>query len=458
MLITHRLTIKFTFLVAFILATLSISFLYFYLTFRNEEYTNQLEQTLRLVDKLLIKKDTIDNELLQIIDKTSLNKLFQEKITIFNEKNQIIYTTNPLIPNGVTDSLLQLIRQKEKISFHMEEREAVGMVHKGKLQSYVVAISAKDIHGLNEFKNLLYALLISNSIGLLIVIVAGWFFARRALEPITAIVQQVQKISPSQLAYRLDEGNRKDEIANLAMTFNKMLDKIHYSYEMKKNFVANASHELRTPLTNMLGTLETSYLYDNEVDKYKTSIASAIEEIKELIALTNELLKLTKLDNENEMPMPPKPVRLDEIVLQSIGEVKQKYPDQTLTLDFNMPEDSEAMLVMGTPHLFKIAILNVLDNACKYSHDKPVKVSLWSENQGTIKFKVVDEGIGISEDEVRLIINPMYRGSNAKGVLGFGVGLALTKTILEKYHAQFFIDSKINQGTKVTVIFPQIKK
>lgn len=458
MLITHRLTIKFTILVAFILITLSTSFLYFYTSFRNEEYKNQLNQTLQIVDKLLIKKDTIDDALLQVMDKTSLNKLFQEKVTIFNEKNYIIYTTNSLIPNHISDSLLQLIRQNGKASFKVQDREGLGILHKGKKQSYVIAISAKDIHGFNELKNLLYALLIANTIGIFVVIIAGWFFARRALEPITEIVRQVQKISPSQLAYRLNEGNRKDEIANLAMTFNEMLDKIHYSYEMKKNFVANASHELRTPLTNMLGTLETSYLYDDDAEKYRASIASAIEEIKELIALTNDLLKLTKLDAENDMPAPPRPVRLDEIVLQAISEVKQKYPEQKISMDFVMPEDSDAMVVLGTPHLFKIAILNVLDNACKYSDNKPIDVALWSENQGTIKFKVVDTGIGISDDEVRLIINPMYRGSNSKGFMGFGVGLALTKTILEKYNAQFFIDSRINQGTKVTVIFPQLKR
>lgn len=456
MLITHRLTIKFTVLVALILLTLSASFLYFYTSFRDKEYQTQLATKAALTSELLIKKDTIDDELLQLISKNSLNKLFQEKITIFDDENHIVYTTNDLIPNQVNDSLLNLIRRSEKLSFKYAEREGFGMLHKSKLNKYVITATAKDIHGYNELQNLLLSLLFANLIGILVVIVAGWLFARQALEPIAEIVRQVKHISPSQLDVRLHEGNRTDEVAKLAMTFNEMLDKVHYAYEMKKTFVANASHELRTPLANMLGTLETSYLYDDSLEKCKQSMASSIEEIKELIGLTNELLKLTKFDTEHDAPIPPKPVRLDEIVLQTISEVKRKYPAQKIDINFVMPEEPESMTVFGATHLFKTSILNIIDNACKYSNDQPVKVDLWCEEQGSIKFRVTDTGIGISEDEMRLIINPMYRGSNAKGVLGFGVGLALTKTILEKYNARFFIDSKLGKGTKVTVIFPQV--
>ncbi len=456
--ITNSLTLKFTILVAFILLMLSCSFFYFYNSFRNEEYDKQLEEKIIVISDILIKKDTVDDDLVQLMNLNSLNLLFQEKISIFNDKNQLIYTTNALIPNKINDSILQYIRKVEKLVFKMEEREAVGVLHKGKKQDYVITISAKDIHGFNELQNLLMSLLFANSIALIIVVVAGWIFARQALEPIAEIVRQVKHISPTKMEYRLNEGNKQDEVAKLAMTFNELLDKLHYAYEMKKTFVANASHELRTPLTNMLGTLETSYLYDNEVDNYKTSIASAIEEIKELIDLTNELLKLTKFDTENDLPAPPRPVRLDEIVMQIIGEAKRKYPEQKIAMEFTLPEDSDGMTVLGTPHLFKTALFNIIDNACKYANKKPIHVALWSENQGTIKFKVMDNGIGISEEEIRHIINPMYRGSNSQGILGFGIGLSLTKTILEKYNARFYIDSVLDEGTKVTIIFQQLPK
>jgi signal transduction histidine kinase len=456
--ITNSLTLKFTILVACILLMLSCSFFYFYNSFRNEEYDKQLEEKVIVISDILIKKDTVDDDLVQLMNLNSLNLLFQEKISIFNDKNQLIYTTNAMIPNKINDSILQYIRKVEKLVFKMEEREAVGILHKGKKQNYVITISAKDIHGFNELQNLLMSLLFANSIALIIVVVAGWIFARQALEPIAEIVRQVKHISPTKMEYRLNEGNKQDEIAKLAMTFNELLDKLHYAYEMKKTFVANASHELRTPLTNMLGTLETSYLYDNEVDNYKTSIASAIEEIKELIDLTNELLKLTKFDTENDLPAPPRPVRLDEIVMQIIGEAKRKYPEQKIAMEFTLPDDSDGMTVLGTPHLFKTALFNIIDNACKYANEKPVQVALWSENQGTIKFKVMDNGIGISEEEIRHIINPMYRGSNSQGILGFGIGLSLTKTILEKYNAKFYIDSVLDEGTKVTIIFQQLAK
>ncbi len=457
MLISHRLTLKFTLVIFFVLASLSAVAFYVFYHFRDEEYHKQLEEKVKLTSALLIQKDTINDDLASLINQHSLGYLFNEKITIFDEKNKIIYTTNDRIPNGLDDNLLEQIRKNKQLSFKYHDREGVGRIHQTNKHLFVITATAQDFHVYDELKNLLTSLIIANVIGVLVVALISWFLAIQALEPITEIVEQVKHISPVQFDFRLNEGNRKDEIAQLAMTFNDMLAKLQYSYEMKKNFVSNASHELRTPLANMLGTLETSYLYDDSLEKYKASIASAIEEIKDLIALTNELLNLTKFESEQDKSNTvPVPVRIDEVVLQIISDAKRKYPHHKIDLNFVLPEDSEAMTVLAAYSLLKISLWNIVDNACKYSNDKPVTVELWSEGQGSIKFKVSDQGIGISEEELRFIISPMFRGSNVKGIGGFGVGLSLTRTILERYNAKFYIDSKIGKGTRVTVIFSQI--
>ncbi|MFN7013917.1 MAG: sensor histidine kinase, partial [Bacteroidia bacterium] len=136
------------------------------------------------------------------------------------------------------------------------------------------------------------------------------------------------------------------------------------------------------------------------------------------------------------------------------NDLQKIHPEYEIEIDYlNMPDDENIMFTNGNMHLIRTALINVIDNACKYSPDKLARVEL-DFNSNKIKIKVKDNGIGISEEDLKKIFTPFYRCNNAKGFKGSGLGLALCKRIIEKYNGKITINSQLNKGTTVLIELP----
>src|SRR5680860_1444467 len=207
---------------------------------------------------MLIDIDEIDADLLKKIEKNNPLSLPNEKIIIFDFENKKIYSTDDDNTLIIPANRIQKVRQQEEVHFRQNSYEIYGQFYTGQFDRIVVFAAATDIFGLNKLKRLRIIMLIVFILSLVIVYVAGRLFAIRALAPISNIVKQVNGIEVTNLHTRLNEGNEKDEIAHLAKTFNKMLDRLEVAFLIQKNFIANASHELRTPLTVITCLLYTS--------------------------------------------------------------------------------------------------------------------------------------------------------------------------------------------------------
>src|SRR5262249_28595632 len=154
-------------------------------------------------------------------------------------------------------------------------------------------------------------LLIGLLFSVLVTLLSGWFFSGQALKPISQVVNDVEAITGYNLNKRLGEGNRKDEIAHLAITFNQMLDRVEHAFHAQKSFISNASHELRTPLTAITGQLEVALINKRDPAEYENILASVLDDIKKLNKLTNGLLMIAQSDMDvNSMRM--KSFRADE--------------------------------------------------------------------------------------------------------------------------------------------------
>jgi signal transduction histidine kinase len=247
---------------------------------------------------------------------------------------------------------------------------------------------------------------------------------------------------------RVHEGNRRDEIAQLAMTFNQMLFRLEDAFVSQRSFVSHASHELRTPLTNTLGTLETSLRYDQNPADWRESMVIAVEELKKVIALTNGLLGLAKV---TDGPVALTNVQVDDCLLTAIAQVQTKYPGRNLPLQF-MTNEEDSFTVKGNDTLLTTAFLNVLDNACKYSGEA-VSVQLQLKKE-QITVTVADQGRGITETDAAHIFDPLYRGENVDDVPGYGIGLAITQKIIDLHQGILQITSNENRGTLVTISLP----
>jgi signal transduction histidine kinase len=451
--IRSRLTLQFTYIVTFILILFSVIIFYFSSSYREAEFYTRLEKKALTTAKLLIEVKEVDYNLLKIIDKNSLNALHDEKVMIYDDQDRQIYNSLDNDSIQVSKSFLDKIRQSKSIRYHEGTNEVVGLIFTLKSERYVVIASAFDKYGRIKLHNLIWIILVGFFISISSTVFFGRIYANKALKPMSDVVKQVDKITISSLNMRVNEGNGTDEIAQLAITFNQMLERLESAFEMQRSFVSNASHELRTPLTSITGQIEVSLMKPRTHMEYQAILESVLEDIKNLNSLANGLLDLAKASSDISA-ITIHPLRIDEILWETRAELVERKKDYKISIKFTEPiEDDLEITILGNNHLLKTAIVNLMDNACKFSSDKSVEILL-SVKGKFIVAEFVDKGIGIDSADMEKIFQPFFRAKNAKTVSGNGLGLTLTDKIIQIHQGTISINSQLNHGTTVTIWIP----
>ncbi|HNP95934.1 MAG TPA: histidine kinase dimerization/phospho-acceptor domain-containing protein, partial [Cyclobacteriaceae bacterium] len=373
--IRNKLTLLFIVIVAIIITIASISIYYSSADYRQDDFYSRLMNKAINTAKLLIEVEEVDASLLRRIERDNPLSLPKEKIIIYNYKNEILFSTDEEKELVIDNQLLDKIRLEDQVRFTQGEFEVLGFLFSDEFDRFVVVTGATDIYGLKKLQNLRLILIIVFCASIVVVTIAGFIYSGRALKPISRVVANVQDISISSLDVRLDEGNGKDEIAQLAHTFNEMLERLERAFKTQKNFIANASHELRTPLTAITGQLEVLLMKDRTTEEYKVAVQSILEDIKNLNSISNRLLLLAQASNfDNEKQL--EPLRIDELMWQVREELIKHSKEYKIEISLSDSVDDGHLSVMGDAQLMKTAISNVIENGCKYSQDHTVQVSL----------------------------------------------------------------------------------
>lgn len=451
--IRTRLTLQFLSFGAIILL-LSFTAIYFFSSdYRKEDFYTRLTNKAINTAKLLIEVEEVDVNLLRRIDKDNPMSLPREKIIIFDQSDSVIYSTHENRILDIELDVLTEVKNSGEVRFRTGQTEILGLLYQDREDTFVVIISATDIYGWKKLKNLLNILLFVSMVSLIILLAIGWFFSGRALKPISNVIAQVDEITISSLDKRVEEGNGQDEIARLAQTFNKMLERLETAFHMQKNFIANASHELRNPLTAILGQLEVLLLKKRRTEEYEQAAISVLEDMKSLMHISNRLLLLAQASTESRKSGFTY-IRLDELLWQARDELTKRYPNNKIQILIDPLIDEERKLtILGDLQLTKSAILNLMENGCKFSPDHHVLVEVQNLNKN-IMLRFVDHGIGISPEDLDHIFEPFHRGSNVHHIKGHGIGLSLVEKVVKMQNGTITIDSRLNQGTVFTVVFP----
>lgn len=447
MLIRNRLTLIFTLLATSIQLVLSVLAWYFYSLYREQEFYARLEDTALVAGRLLISRRHLHDDFFKSMVKSDLLTLVDEQISIWDSREEPVFSNKSLTHNQFFKDQIHRLNSHKPVRFKSGRLEGIGVLYQDQGQNFYIFCAGYDSLGAAQLDNLEHILPLVNLIGFTLIVLAGWYFSNRALAPITTIVAEVESITHQHLNKRVNEGNRKDEIAQLAMTFNQMLQRLEDAFTAQTSFISHASHELRTPITNAMGTLETSMTYDHDPDTLKESMGVAIQELKRLISLTNGLLLLAKVQKGG---MPLEVVQLEDCLLTAVSQIKSKY--QGRSIQVQLPPEYAGYELLGNAPLLTTAFTNVLDNACKYSTEA-VLVSLSFIMEGGAELRVQDSGIGIDRADMGHVLEPLYRGGNTSGVSGFGIGLSITQLVLQLHNAALSIDSKAGVGTTVTMRF-----
>lgn len=456
--IRTKLTLRFSLIVASILVLFSISIYLLSSNYRREEFFSRLESRALTTARLYVTVQEVDNKLLRIIDKNSIHAMFQEKVLVFNQKNELVYASLDDFEVDYSEQLLNDIRHRKKIEYSKDGNEFVGIAYSDSVGEYVVVASAYDRYGRSKLKNLYQVLVIGLVVGLMIAILTGIIFSNQVLAPLAKINQDVSGISGGNLSQRINEGNRQDEIAQLAMNFNLMLERIESAFAIQQQFVSNASHELRTPLTAISSQLQLLLSQRRTPEAYEKALGSLLDDASALVNLTNGLLNLAQssLDKHRAQFIP---VRVDETIYAAQAELSKTNPDYHFQMEYGiMPDEGSALEINGNETLLKTAFMNLMDNACKFSTDHTLRINLLADGTD-LEIMFIDNGIGILQEDLQQIFVPFYRGSNVhSSVKGFGIGLSLCERIVRLHNGTITVTSEPGHGSTFRVRFPAVQR
>lgn len=447
-----RIAMLFTLLVLTIF--LIVGSVVYYISYRNrlEAVKTRLSNRAINIAGFLRQTEVFSSQLIQKIDTVTATGRNKE-VQVYNEANQKVYaysdrTNDTLV---IDTALLNRARRKKQLYFVRGMKEAIAVYDQ--FNNVVIISATFDEQG----KKQLFQLKITLWFGLfgcvLISWFGGYFFAGRLLRPVKSIANEVNDISARNLAQRIHTGDAKDEWHYLSSTLNLLLDRLQQTLDMHRRFISNASHELSMPLASVISQLEVLLQRDRSPSEYRNVLTSVRHDALHLSKLIQTLLEFSKASG-SESGLEIQPVRIDEVLLRLPAELARMNKEYIVLLGFDdLPEDEDRLFVFGNEELLFTAIKNIVVNACKYTtgHRALVRAST-KENE--IHVEIIDNGPGMSAEELDQIFQPFYRGGTVAALPGFGLGLPLVKRIINLHKGMIQVNSNVKTGTTFLVKLP----
>jgi two-component system OmpR family sensor kinase len=289
--------------------------------------------------------------------------------------------------------------------------------------------------------------------GLLLAGGGGWLLARRALKPVDIITQAARRISGEHLDERLQETGSGDELDRLAKTLNEMLSRLDDAFHQMRQFSADASHELQTPLTILKGEMEVALRSPRSPEEYQGVLESGLEEIDRISHLVEGLLLLARAD-AGVLRLDLRSVELKELLQEIYEQMKVVANDHSVSLQ---TASMEAVSIQGDREHLRRLLLNVVDNAIKYTPaGGSVTLSLQHDGEWAL-LKISDTGIGLSQEEQERIFSRFHRATEARSrdEKGVGLGLSIARSVAEAHGGRIQVESTPGQGSTFAVFLPQ---
>jgi len=276
-----------------------------------------------------------------------------------------------------------------------------------------------------------------------------WFMTRQALLPLVKLTKKASLISKKDLSKRMPTHNLPIEIYSLSCTLNQMLDRLEVAMTALTHFSSDIAHELRTPVNNLMTETQVCLSYPREKEEYINTLASNIEEYERLSRMITDMLFLAKSDNQHLN------INREQLsVEQEVNDIFEFY-------EALAEESSISLLLIGTATLsgdklmLRRAFSNLLSNAIRYGYSNSEIIVQLNEQNGQVVATIENKGNTISADDIPHLFKRFYRADKSRTHSkheGVGLGLAITKSIVELHNGKISVVSE-NNVTKFTLCF-----
>ncbi len=431
-------------LVSVLTTVIIIAVFYIFSTqYINKLYASYLREKAYLTAQKHWEKDEVDEQSYQIIQR-KYDELLPEAHEILLNMDSLSEVRDTLNKYLTQQQQALLIAGEDSIPFSFKYKDQLGaaLYYPDNEGNFIVLVMSRNAYGTEIQEHLLLLSIFLVLFSSVLIYFIGKIYSGRILVPLQHILKELKRIRANSLNRRLKQTGNNDELEEIIVTLNSMLDRLDSAFKAEKSFVSHASHELNNPITAIQGECEISLLKERSTGEYVEALQRISSESKRISNLIRHLLFLSRQDEEllkNNM---------EETSLQDMLTDLTTGNDR---IQFHMQESGTQATVQANSYLLKIALKNIIDNACKYS-EKEVDITLSRTNQQTV-VEIKDRGIGIPQEEIEHIFQSFYRGSNTHDYAGQGIGLSLTMKIISAYNGKLEISSEIEKGTKVRVIF-----
>jgi len=288
-------------------------------------------------------------------------------------------------------------------------------------------------------------------LGLILSGIGAMYVSREFVGRIKELIKTMNEIKETGLKKRAEISESNDEIDKLNTVFNSMMDEIEYLFAEQSRFVEDASHELKTPLTALNGHLSMLKRWGkNDKERLEKSLDICISEVERLSKIVNDMLTLSRaekldIDLEKIKEIEPK-IIIDEV----IDQYKILNPDVNYIT--NIDEDIKVKI---EPNDLKQLLIIFIDNSIKYNNKNNIEIKInLKKVSNKIKLEVIDNGIGIPNEEINNVIKRFYKVDKSRvNNNSFGIGLSIASRIVKNYNGEIFISSELDKYTNISIYF-----
>ena len=437
-----RLTLWYTLILACIVLVFSISVYLFVKSRLGQQFDRQLDKEFEAIAGEVSEEPGDVRDL----EPESSAKLFQ----LVQGKN-IFFQTGPYQKAELPEILS--VPTVKYLTFRSASGRRFRLITGPTKNGFVLTVAQDEEALWGSLRTLFMILALALPSALVLAALGGSVMASRLLKPVASMAHQAEKISAENLIERLPVENPEDEFGKLATVFNHTLTRLQNAFERLQRFTADASHELRTPLTALQSVGEVALQEDLDAGAYRDRIGSMLEETARLTRLVDSLLLLTRADR-GELLVNRKDQDVTRLVEKAVEDMRIMAEEKSQRLMTNLQRGATGSVDEDT---LRRALVNVLDNAIKYTpQGGAISVGL-KESEGQLIIEVTDTGPGIAAEHREKIFDRFYRveKDRSREIGGAGLGLAIAKWAVEANGGRIELESRENHGSTFRIVLPR---
>ena len=327
------------------------------------------------------------------------------------------------------------------------------VVRYGRFTGELIQVGASLDSTFHTQREIAGVLWLSLPLGLLLSVVFGYLLTKRSLSPVTQMSAAAKCLGIGDLSVRLPLPPARDELRQLAQTFNEMLDRLEDAFKRLRRFTGDVSHELRTPVAVLRGEAELALRKPRSSEEYQSSLRTIVQEANHMTGIIEDLLLLARAESRG-VAMSWQEVSTSEFIHDLQHAVEQVFQARGVALDVRC---QLSPTFRANPGYLTLALKNILLNAAKHSAPQAVVRLRIRPVGGEIEFLVEDHGEGIPEASLPYIFDPFYRADTARNRAagGTGIGLSLALALVRLHGGAISATSTPGVGATFVIRIPQ---